>query len=113
MGPTSSVGQRHYLSRKGRTNRRFYEDTEAQKRKLRSDPDFYLKYRKAVETEMVSGFEIFHRNTPESKAAFDFASNDMMTKLQDRKDLADTLIPKTFPVGCKRPTYVLQQTLHI
>lgn len=88
-------------------NRQSHADTEVQKEKLRTDPDFYLRYRKAVETEMVSGFEIFHRNTPESKAAFDFASNDMIKKLQGREDLAHTLIPKTFPVGCKRPTYVL------
>lgn len=102
-----------YCYERTSTNRRFHLDTEAQKEKLRNDPDFYLKYRKSIETEMVSGFTIFHRNTPESKTAFEYASNEMMTKLKGREDLADTLIPTTFPVGCKRPTYVLARLVRM
>jgi len=33
-----------------------------------------------------------------------FARLEMTTKLKDRPALADSLIPKNFPVGCKRPT---------
>ena len=36
---------------------------------MRDDPEMYLKYRKNVETEMVAGFAVFHRNSPESKGA--------------------------------------------
>ncbi|KAF2483098.1 FAD/NAD-P-binding domain-containing protein [Neohortaea acidophila] len=78
--------------------------SEEQKRLLEKNPDYYLQYRKAVETEMVSGFARYHRNTPESKAAHDFASKDMKTRLASAPKLIDTLIPRTFPVGCKRPT---------
>lgn len=31
----------------------------------------------------------------------------MTLRLQGNEDLAEALIPKTFPVGCKRPTYVI------
>lgn len=72
--------------------------------RLRHDSEYYLRYRKSVETEMVSGFATFHRNTPESSAAIAFASRDMQSKLSSHKQLADTLILRTFPVGCKRPT---------
>jgi len=45
-----------------------------------------------------------HRNTPESLAAYNYASKVMRIKMRDKPKLADTLIPTTFPVGCKRPT---------
>ena len=45
-----------------------------------------------------------HRNTPESLAAYDYASKLMRAKMKDKPKLADTLVPTTFPVGCKRPT---------
>lgn len=42
-------------------------DTEKQKQLLRDDPEYYLKYRKAVEIEMNGDFLAFHLNTPQSK----------------------------------------------
>lgn len=42
-------------------------DTEEQKQRLRDDPEYYLKYRKAVEAEMNGNFLAFHVNTPHSK----------------------------------------------
>lgn len=47
----------------------FFADTEKQKALMRDDPIYYLKYRKAVESEMNAGFMGFHKNTPESTAA--------------------------------------------
>lgn len=38
---------------------------------MRSNPEYYLKYRKNVETEMVALGELFHRDTPDSYAARD------------------------------------------
>lgn len=38
---------------------------------MRNNPDYYLQYRKNVETEMVALGEAFHRNTPDSAAAKD------------------------------------------
>ena len=36
---------------------------------MREDREQYLKYRKNVETEMVAGFKVYHRKSPESKGA--------------------------------------------
>lgn len=36
-------------------------DSEEQKDLMRNDPEYYLRYRKDVETEMVSGFKFYHR----------------------------------------------------
>jgi cation diffusion facilitator CzcD-associated flavoprotein CzcO len=46
-----------------------FTDSEQQKSVMRNDKEQYLKYRKNVETEMVSGFAVFHRNTPDSEGA--------------------------------------------
>ncbi|KAF7190309.1 putative sterigmatocystin biosynthesis monooxygenase stcW [Pseudocercospora fuligena] len=78
--------------------------SESQKQSMRERPEEYLKYRKNVETEMVSAFAMFHRNSPESKGALKYASTEMTARLQGHERLAEALIPKDFPVGCKRPT---------
>ncbi|KAL6242210.1 hypothetical protein RBB50_010758 [Rhinocladiella similis] len=80
-----------------------FEYPEAMRKRFSEDPDWYLKYRKAIEYEM-SDFFLVHRNTPALEAANKFALADMKQKLSLRPDLIDTLIPKTFPVGCRRPT---------
>ncbi|KAK4935997.1 hypothetical protein LTR10_023044 [Elasticomyces elasticus] len=85
-------------------NGRNFEYSEEQKKRFREDPEYYLKYRKSVEVEMVKGFYVFHKNTPDSMAALKFAHTEMRNRLNGQKRLADALIPKTFPVGCKRPT---------
>ncbi|KIW81124.1 hypothetical protein Z517_04147 [Fonsecaea pedrosoi CBS 271.37] len=81
-----------------------FEYSEEQKKRFRNDPDYYLKYRKSVEVEMVRGFYVFHKNTPDSMAAMKFAHTEMTGRLKGHEKLAEALIPKTFPVGCKRPT---------
>ncbi|KAM3417956.1 hypothetical protein BST61_g6168 [Cercospora zeina] len=81
-----------------------FKYSEEQKAVMRDDREQYLKYRKNVETEMVSRFAGFHRNSPESTGAGDYARNQMEKKLVGDQSLAEALIPKQFPVGCKRPT---------
>lgn len=44
-------------------------DTEEQKKIMAEDPEYYLKYRKAVESEMNGGFMGFHKGTPDSQGA--------------------------------------------
>ncbi|KAH0844333.1 putative sterigmatocystin biosynthesis monooxygenase stcW [Fonsecaea pedrosoi] len=78
--------------------------TEKQKQLLRDDPEYYLKYRKAVELEMNGDFLAFHLNTPQSNGGMRYAAREMRKRLQDREDLVDSLIPKEFPLGCRRPT---------
>lgn len=36
---------------------------------MKEDPEYYLKYRKAVEREMNGGFMGYHKGTPESQGA--------------------------------------------
>ncbi|OAP58404.1 hypothetical protein AYL99_07494 [Fonsecaea erecta] len=81
-----------------------FKYSEEQKKRFREEPDYYLKYCKMVETQLQEGFLAFHHNTPEAKALEKMARQEMMEKLKGRDDLIEKLIPKDFPVGCKRPT---------
>ncbi|OQV07522.1 hypothetical protein CLAIMM_11945 [Cladophialophora immunda] len=71
---------------------------------MKNDPVTYLKYRKNIEGSISAGFGVYYKNTPESLAARKIATEDMCKKLESRPDIANALIPKDFPVGCKRPT---------
>lgn len=87
---------------------------------MRQDPKTYLKYRKNIELSISEGFSVFFKNTPEANAArevcqtslmlstyltlYEISTKEMRAKLASRPDIADALIPKDFPVGCKRPT---------
>ncbi|OQV00818.1 hypothetical protein CLAIMM_06266 [Cladophialophora immunda] len=57
-----------------------FKYSEEQQKRFREEPGYYLKYCKMM------------------------ARQEMMEKLKDRDELIDKLIPKDFPVGCKRPT---------
>ncbi|EXJ69271.1 uncharacterized protein A1O5_07307 [Cladophialophora psammophila CBS 110553] len=78
--------------------------TEEELRLMRQDPTTYLKYRKNIELSISEGFGVFFKNTPEANAAREIATKEMRSKLACRPTIADALIPKDFPVGCKRPT---------
>ncbi|KAK6368219.1 hypothetical protein LTS17_009960 [Exophiala oligosperma] len=80
-----------------------FEYSEETKKKFADDPNWYLKYRKSIETEL-SDFMFVHRNTPANHEAYKYALKDMKKRLVSRPDLMDTLVPKTFSVGCRRPT---------
>ncbi|KAJ6005156.1 FAD/NAD-P-binding domain-containing protein [Penicillium sp. IBT 35674x] len=80
-----------------------FEYSEEQKRRFAEDPVYYLKYRKMIESEM-SDFFLVHKNTPTSNAFQEIAKAEMEEKLAKNKELREVLIPKYFPVGCKRPT---------
>lgn len=51
-----------------------HQDSEEEKQRFRDDPEYYLKYRKSVEVEMVRAFSMFHKNSPESMAALKVCS---------------------------------------
>ncbi|CZR66978.1 related to steroid monooxygenase [Phialocephala subalpina] len=80
-----------------------FEFSIEQKDEFAKDPEKYLAYRKDVEKEMCSRFRMLHKDTPEQKAAVEFSTSDMKSKLGPNNPLADFIIPK-FAVGCRRPT---------
>lgn len=45
---------------------------------MRNDAEYYLKYRKNVETEMVALGDFLYRNTPDSNAAKEVSAPDSM-----------------------------------
>lgn len=78
--------------------------TDKQKKEFAENPDLFLKYSKMIESELNQRFKFILKNTPEAKAAKDFAANEMGTKLDGNQRLMDAMIPKNFGVGCRRPT---------
>ncbi|KAK2599056.1 hypothetical protein QQS21_005462 [Conoideocrella luteorostrata] len=79
-------------------------DTEEQHKIMREDPRKYLAYRKKIESELNSRFRFILNGSKEQADARAFAEQAMRSKLGDREDIADILIPKDFAVGCRRPT---------
>lgn len=80
------------------TKQYFYKEQE--KRKLRSDPEFLLKYRKQIEYGMNIGFAIFYKNTEASGVARKYMTESMVRRLKGDPDLIKHLIP-TWDVGCR------------
>ncbi|KAL1646589.1 hypothetical protein SLS58_003175 [Diplodia intermedia] len=78
--------------------------SEEQLRYLEQNPDKYLEYRKQIENELNQRFKFIIRGSPESKAARDFARDQMSRKLSSRPELASAIIPRNFNPGCRRPT---------
>ncbi|PVH71630.1 steroid monooxygenase [Cadophora sp. DSE1049] len=73
------------------------------KNRFKTDPEFYLRYCKAIESELNIRFKLILNDTPEAIAAKKFSIEEMSRKLS-RKELIDQIIPKNFNVGCRRPT---------
>jgi cation diffusion facilitator CzcD-associated flavoprotein CzcO len=73
-----------------------------EQRKLFSDPDAYLAYRKAIEDELNRRFEFIINGSQAQKDARKFSENEMKTLLMKRPDLLDKIMPTNFDVGCRR-----------
>lgn len=79
----------------------FYEEEE--QLKWIANPQDYLTYRKNIEKELNIRFPLFIRETPQQALARDFTIKSMKSRLADKEELQDRLIP-SYPVGCRRPT---------
>ena len=73
-----------------------------EQRKLFSDPDAYLAYRKAIEDELNRRFSFIINGSEAQRAAREFSEIEMKTLLKDRPDLLDKIMPTNFDVGCRR-----------
>lgn len=77
--------------------------TEKEKQKFRDDPEYHLKYRKAVERSVVGGFRMFFRGSAYNVGAKKMMQELMSERLGDREDLKERFIPDWSP-GCRRLT---------
>ncbi|CAI7674093.1 unnamed protein product [Penicillium viridicatum] len=96
---TAGFGQR--FAGKGGSN---FKYNEKQKEILRNDPQKYLAYRKKIESELNSRFRFILNGSEEQANARAYAEKDMRSKLADHPEIADSIVPKDFAVGCRRPT---------
>ncbi|EIM90702.1 FAD/NAD-P-binding domain-containing protein [Stereum hirsutum FP-91666 SS1] len=83
---------------------RNFSYTEDQKNVFADDPEHYLKYRKMIESELNQRFKFVVLGTPEQEAALAYATKHMHDILDGNERLKNAIIPKTFSVGCRRPT---------
>ncbi|ETI26517.1 hypothetical protein G647_03294 [Cladophialophora carrionii CBS 160.54] len=81
-----------------------FEYTPIQKQLFKENPKLYLKYSKMIESELNQRFKFILKNTPESKAAKEYATAEMKQKLANNPELMEKMIPTDFDVGCRRPT---------
>lgn len=68
--------------------------------KLRSDPEYFLQYRKKIEFAMNSGFKIFYKDSQASKLAKQYMAAEMARRLNYHPELMQRLIPD-WDVGCR------------
>ncbi|CAH0054232.1 unnamed protein product [Clonostachys solani] len=81
-----------------------FQYSDAQKKILREQPKAYLEYRKMIEAEIGQRFRFLMKRGPEATQARQFSEEEMRMKLKNNVAIADAIIPKNFPVGCRRPT---------
>ena len=77
--------------------------TEQDKKRFREDPDYFLNYRKSIESDMNRTFDTFLKDSEKQKgAAVEFAKM-MKNRLGGDEELSELLTPK-WGVGCRRLT---------
>jgi cation diffusion facilitator CzcD-associated flavoprotein CzcO len=79
-------------------------DTKEQHEYLKQNPKKYLEYRKQIENELNQRFRFIIKGSQEFNDARTYSEAEMRRKLKDNPRLCNTIIPKTFNPGCRRPT---------
>jgi len=77
--------------------------TEDEKTLFRTDPEKFLKYRKAVDGVMQERFPIFLRQHPLHESTKPMIRELVRQQFGDRDDLVKLFTPDFSP-GCRRPT---------
>lgn len=85
------------------TEGRNTEYSEKQRRQFREDPEYFLEYRRNIESSMNARFPSFFRYSGAQKLGVENVSKSMRTRLGNDPELSKKLIPK-FPLGCRRVT---------
>jgi hypothetical protein len=79
-------------------------DTKEQHEYLKNNPKKYLEYRKQIENELNQRFKFIIKGSKEANDARAYSEAEMRRKLKNDPRLCDSIIPKTFNPGCRRPT---------
>ncbi|KAF2239816.1 FAD/NAD(P)-binding domain-containing protein [Viridothelium virens] len=79
----------------------FYTDED--KKKFREDPDYFLAYRKSIESDMNRTFGTFMKGSEKQKGALEEFAKMMKSRLGGNEELSELLTPK-WGVGCRRLT---------
>ncbi|KIX09207.1 uncharacterized protein Z518_00286 [Rhinocladiella mackenziei CBS 650.93] len=87
----------------GPNGENFHYSKETQQ-KFRDDPEFYLSYCKAIESELNVRFKFYINGSDDAREAREYSTREMQRKLMQKPELMDKLIPNNFGVGCRRPT---------
>lgn len=74
------------------------------KQLFHDDPELYLRYCKALESELNVRFKFYINGSEDAIEARRFSIKEMETKLASKPELIGHLIPSNFGVGCRRPT---------
>ncbi|RSL71786.1 hypothetical protein CEP53_001363 [Fusarium sp. AF-6] len=77
--------------------------TEAQIERFKSDPEFYMKFVKAVEEVVSDNFPLTLKDTEFAASLQEKATEYMTEALGGDERLCNSIIPK-FPLGCRRLT---------
>ncbi|KAL2834152.1 putative MoxY [Aspergillus pseudoustus] len=72
--------------------------------KFQDDPEYYLWYCKAIESELNIRFKFYINGSQDAEEARAFSIAEMRRKLAAKPELMEKLIPSNFGVGCRRPT---------
>lgn len=78
--------------------------SEEARKKFQQNPELYLKYCKAIESELSLRFRMVITGSAEACEARQFSEDQMKQKLSRKPELIDKIMPKNFGVGCRRPT---------
>ncbi|KIW16980.1 hypothetical protein PV08_04171 [Exophiala spinifera] len=78
--------------------------SEKTKQRFAEDPEAYLRYIKSIDTEMSHRFRMYLNGTPEFYAAINRCAQTFYTKLANKPELVEALLPRNFAVGCRRAT---------
>lgn len=78
--------------------------SEETRNSFKEDPQYYLAYCKAIESELNTRVRMVINDTDEAREARTFSEGEMRRKLASKPELIDTLMPKNFGIGCRRPT---------
>ncbi|KAF2759074.1 FAD/NAD(P)-binding domain-containing protein [Pseudovirgaria hyperparasitica] len=71
---------------------------------LRNNPKKYHEYRKQIENELNQRFKFIIKGSEDARKARESAHEQMSRKLKHDPRLCESIIPKNFNPGCRRPT---------
>lgn len=71
---------------------------------LFNNPDEYKAYCKMIEGELNQRFSFIINGSAPQRDAVDYSVNEMKTKLKEKPELLEKVMPTDFFVGCRRPT---------